>query len=258
MARIFFALSLFSILVLVGVIISGFTIGDFNSATRDVLQAKLRVRRSQQVQERDAAQQEYDQALERFRPLRRRNSWHTIFGTAGALIALLINSLSVTYFIGTGKWCGEVVETYGLKADLASESRQLKRRCFPWSMLSIVLLLLLIASGAASDPLAMPSYSGSAPYWVAPHWILAVVATPLMALSFWIQVGYIGAHYEVIQTILGEVRRIRSQRGLDDDGVTDGSLDKPMAAGQIDERHDPSSERGRAAEDDDDRSPSAP
>ena len=38
-------------------------------------------------------------------PLQRRATWHRLFGILAALVALLVNSISVTYFIGTSRWC---------------------------------------------------------------------------------------------------------------------------------------------------------
>ncbi|HEY2893422.1 MAG TPA: hypothetical protein VGJ16_04395, partial [Pirellulales bacterium] len=60
---------------------------------------------------------------------------HRLMGIATALAVVLVNSIVVTYFIGTGRWCKEVCETYALQPDLIRRSTMLKRRTFPWAVL---------------------------------------------------------------------------------------------------------------------------
>src|SRR3989304_423650 len=58
---------------------------------------------------------------------------HRLAGIAAALAVVFVESVIVTYFIGTSRWCQEVVETYQLPAELARQSNRLKRRTFPWA-----------------------------------------------------------------------------------------------------------------------------
>lgn len=44
-------------------------------------------------------------------------------GIATGLLALFVNSVSVTYFIGTSRWCKEVVDTYELETELAKKRK---------------------------------------------------------------------------------------------------------------------------------------
>lgn len=45
---------------------------------------------------------------------------HRLSGVLAALVVVLVNSMAVTYFVGTSRWVREVVETYGLEAVLLS------------------------------------------------------------------------------------------------------------------------------------------
>ena len=56
---------------------------------------------------------------------------HRLMGVATAMVVVLVNSIAVTYFIGTGRWCKEVVETYRLDSDLVRRSSAFKRGPFP-------------------------------------------------------------------------------------------------------------------------------
>src|SRR5271156_1774725 len=61
---------------------------------------------------------------------------HLLFGVATALTVVLVNCIVVTYFIGTSRWCKEVAESYSLGRELVGRSVALKRRTFPWAVLS--------------------------------------------------------------------------------------------------------------------------
>ena len=39
---------------------------------------------------------------------------HRLSGVLAALVVVLVNSMAVTYFVGTSRWVREVAETYGL------------------------------------------------------------------------------------------------------------------------------------------------
>src|SRR5262245_10635051 len=137
---------------------------------------------------------------------------HFLFGLAAGLVTVLVNSVSVTYFIGTSRWCREVVEAYSLDESLIARSNGLKRRTFPWALGGICTMLAIIALGAASDP--SRAVEGTA-NWVNVHYIAALAGTFLIALALLVQVINISANYELIEQILAEVAKIRTSRGLD-------------------------------------------
>ena len=63
---------------------------------------------------------------------------HRLSGVFAALMVVLVNSMAVTYFIGTGRWCREVVETYGLSAALTQGAKAIKRAAFPGSVIGML------------------------------------------------------------------------------------------------------------------------
>ena len=69
---------------------------------------------------------------------------HRLSGVLTALVVVLVNSMAVTYFIGTGRWCREVVETYGLDAGFVGRSRLLKRRAFPLSLVGMLAVVGIV------------------------------------------------------------------------------------------------------------------
>jgi hypothetical protein len=137
---------------------------------------------------------------------------HRLMGVAAALTVVLVNSIVVTYFIGTSRWCKEVVETYELNPELLRRSVILKRRTFPWALISMLTVVAVGALGAAADPATLRQ---GTELWVTPHLIGALVGVSFIAFAFFIQAQRIAEHHAVIESIVAEVRRIRQERGLE-------------------------------------------
>src|SRR5262245_41838075 len=76
---------------------------------------------------------------------------HRLTGVAAALAVVFVESVVVTYFIGTSRWCKEVVETYQLDATAVAASNRLKRRTFPWALIGMLAVVGIIALGGAAD-----------------------------------------------------------------------------------------------------------
>jgi hypothetical protein len=134
---------------------------------------------------------------------------HFLVGVFSSLVVVLVNCIAMTYFIGTSRWCKEVVETYELDPQLVRRSTALKRRTFPWALLSVLTMIGVSSLGAAADIRAP-----GADQWVTYHLVDALAGLSFIALSFLIQTQRIAAHHAVINEIVAEVRRIRTERGL--------------------------------------------
>jgi hypothetical protein len=72
---------------------------------------------------------------------------HWLSGVAAAIAVLLANSIVVTYFIGTNRWCKEVVDAYSLGRGYVAESTALKRRAFPWALLGMLSVIGVAVDG---------------------------------------------------------------------------------------------------------------
>jgi hypothetical protein len=157
-------------------------------------------------------EREIEQIYGQLEEPRERARIHLLVGILASLVAVLVNSISVTYFIGTGRWCKEVVATYELDPNSVAESTRLKRRSFPWSLGGIILVLTIVGLGAASDPGTLRESTGQ---WVLPHFIAALTGWALISTSFVMQATYIARNTAIVERILSQVREIRLQRGLD-------------------------------------------
>jgi hypothetical protein len=139
---------------------------------------------------------------------------HRLSGVLAALLVVLVNSMAVTYFFGTGRWCREVVETYGLDPAYIDRSRTLKRRAFPFALLGMLAVVAIVALGGAADP---ASGRPGTQDWVTPHLVGAVTLVAAIAWLFQLQLPNMRRQHELIEDVLGEVRAVRNARGLDVD-----------------------------------------
>lgn len=136
---------------------------------------------------------------------------HRLIGLGAALVVVLVNSIVMTYFIGTGRWCKEVSETYQLDAQYVQRSTRLKRSAFPWAFFSMLVVVAVGALGAAADPATRRL---GTEHWVTPHLLGAFAGLAFVAYAYFMEAGRIAAHHGVIDEIVAEVRRIREERGL--------------------------------------------
>jgi len=218
LSRIFSVLALLAVLLLAANLLVGLWAGDFNAAARvkraaqlrlTELQSQLRLQRQKSSAEYEQARRDLAAAEERFEIPRQRMTIHMLLGTGGTLVAILVNCITITYFIGTSRWCKEVSDTYRLPADLAQRSTRLKRSTFPWAVMSVLALILVVGLGAAADPSG--ANHARAERFVLPHYAGAMITLVLVAASFWIQITRIAANYGVIEEIVAQVKRIREE-----------------------------------------------
>ena len=219
MNRIFFSLALVAIFALACNYLLGLSIGDYNAEVQTWREQTERVRSlslrrvAPDPDELAAARGDLQKTNERRQPQMKLVRWHWHLGLGSALITILVNSITVTYFVGTSRWCKEVVDAYRLEPELAQKSARLKRRTFPWAVFSMLSMVVVAALGAASEPgnnlVRLPAN------WVIVHFTVASLALGLVAVSFIIQATNVHTNYQLIQDVMDQVRKIRSDHGLD-------------------------------------------
>lgn len=208
MYRIFGSLSFFAIALLVAASIIGWVGPDYNGLSARYLQAAAAEKSSDMsaALEGDAA------LLEEWRAAQRHVRVHILIGILAMISSVLVQCVGVTYFIGTGRWCKEVVETYRLSPDWVQKANQTKRRSFPWAMFGIAVALASGALGAAADPGTLNENTQA---WVAPHQWLAVLGTVVIGICLKFQATAIARHQATIEAILADVLEVRKLRGLE-------------------------------------------
>jgi hypothetical protein len=137
---------------------------------------------------------------------------HRLTGVAAALMVVFVESVVVTYFIGTSRWCKEVVETYQLDRAPVLKSNQLKRRTFPWALAGMLGVVAIIALGGAADP---ASLQPNTKVWANWHLVGAFLGIGLVAWTYLVAWNNILANHAIITGLVAEVSRLRKDRGLD-------------------------------------------
>jgi hypothetical protein len=221
LARIFSVLAIVAILLLAVNFVVGLTGGDFNAAAKRKreahnrlidLQRQSRASDSAPSPELAEAQQAAATADAEFRGPRGRMTLHMLLGSAAALLTVLVNSITITYFIGTSRWCKEVCETYGITKELAAQSTRLKRGTFPWALGGILSVVAIVGLGAAADP-SGANWQHSAQF-VVPHYLAAMLGLVVILAAFWFQICRIAENHAVIEAVMAEVQRIRARNNL--------------------------------------------
>jgi hypothetical protein len=222
LARIFAVLAVLAWLLLAANFVLGLAGGDFNAAARakraagERMGAALRamkLAKAENSPELDAARQEYVAADEQFQSPRFWMTLHMLLGSAASLLAILVSSITVTYFIGTSRWCKEVCDTYKIEGDLAERAARIKRSAFPWALAGIVTIILIVGLGAAADPSGANHERSQS--LVLPHYAAAMIGLVIVAVCFWMQTQRIAENYRTIEEILGEVKRIRGEVAIE-------------------------------------------
>lgn len=143
---------------------------------------------------------------------------HRLSGIAVGLIVMLVDSVVVTYFIGTSRWCKEVSETYRLEPTFVARSNRLKRSTFPHAVVSMLTVVAMTALGGAADPSVLmtplQNSTGGALSWADVHLYGAFAGIALICFNFYVMSTNIAANLVVIDNVMSEVKRIRTERGL--------------------------------------------
>lgn len=146
------------------------------------------------------------------------NSWyrtHFMAGVAVGLTVVLVNSLVMTWFIGTSRWCKEVVETYSLDPAFIARSNRLKRGAFPYALANMLIAIGVLSLGAAADPssnLKVAAPGGLS--WAQWHWLAAFGSVAMIAAFSLMEWRTIRAKQQIIHDVMDDVNAARRQRGL--------------------------------------------
>lgn len=142
---------------------------------------------------------------------RDRMTLHFLLALAAALLATLVHAVALTYFMGTGRWIEETSSAYSLGEEGRKFNIRLKYRVIPGIIGCFLLLLATGCFGAIADPASPTSFSGDKTI----HFALAVTSLVVNLLVSGIEYWSISQNGRLVNAIVGEVRRIRTEKGLE-------------------------------------------
>jgi hypothetical protein len=131
------------------------------------------------------------------------------------IFAALVHAIVLTYFMGTGRWLEETTQAYRLPDERRLENKSLKYRTVPAMIVSLLLLVGTAALGAAADPASPVGFTGWAGFSAATtHLIAALLTLGVNAVvNLWEYLA-LERNGRLVQEVMDDVRRIRTERGL--------------------------------------------
>lgn len=131
--------------------------------------------------------------------------YHFTLGLLTGLFTMLVHCLVFTYFLGTTRWVRETVAAYSLDQAFSTESRQLRIRAMIAAVISILLVVATIASGAAA-------HTRVAPFLL--HRIVPWATYLFMLGAYRIELQSIERHMDVTNEVMDSVAARRAALGL--------------------------------------------
>lgn len=140
---------------------------------------------------------------------------HMLIGLAALTFSILVHAISLTYFMGTGRWIEETSTAYSLGDSLYQQSQKIKYGTLPGMTCCVLLLISTGGFGAVADPATQISLDGFLGLTSAQiHFIMAMLTALANVLVNFSQYFAIARNTQVVEAVLAEVHRIRSERGL--------------------------------------------
>lgn len=128
--------------------------------------------------------------------------YHFPLGLLTALFTLLTHCLVFTYFLGTNRWVKETSAAYSLGSEFTTPSRRCRTRAFAAAMISMLLVVATVASGAGAHTRTWP---------IMLHRVIPLATYLLMLFFFGIEHQAITEHEELTDRVMDEVRRRRGE-----------------------------------------------
>lgn len=140
---------------------------------------------------------------------------HMLIGMAALAFSIFVHAISLTYFMGTGRWIEETSNAYSLGESFYQASKKIKYGTLPGLTSCIGLLIATGAFGAVADPATEANIDGFLGMTGARiHFLIAVSTAIVNVLVNFSQYIAISRNTSVVEAVLTEVQRIRTERGL--------------------------------------------
>ncbi len=140
---------------------------------------------------------------------------HMKTAIAGVFALALVHAIAFTYFMGTGRWLEETTNSYQLDERWQKESSSLKYGILPYICGGMLLIITTVALGAATDPGSDISFKGWAGIPASTiHFFSASSTVAINLLALMQEYFAIYRNGKLIEEVIGEVKRIREEKGL--------------------------------------------
>ena len=138
-------------------------------------------------------------------------SMHLLIALGASLLVLMSHAVVLTYFMGTGRWLEDTSTAYRLDERFRRRNIGLKYRAIPGMIACMLLVIVTGAFGASTDPMPSGTSSGTS----AIHFTLAMATVFANLLVSGLEYTAISANGRLVAEVVGEVKRIRREKGLE-------------------------------------------
>ena len=138
-------------------------------------------------------------------------SMHLLIALGASLLVLMLHAVVLTYFMGTGRWLEDTAAAYKLDDRFRAQNIRLKFGVIPGMLVCMLLVIMTAAFGAAADPL--PNAESALTSTI--HFTLALTTMVLNLLVSALEYTAIARNGRLVAEVVGEVKRIRKERGLE-------------------------------------------
>jgi uncharacterized membrane protein YciS (DUF1049 family) len=140
---------------------------------------------------------------------------HQLTGLSTLVFASLVHAITLTYFMGTGRWMEETLDAYRIDKSPRRQNLQLKTRTVFQIGICLALLLTTSALGALSDPASPMGVQG----WMGIpthtwHFLGAISTASVNLLVNFSEYFAIARNHALIDQVMQQVHAIRAQHGL--------------------------------------------
>jgi hypothetical protein len=141
--------------------------------------------------------------------------WHFLMALSALCFTTLVHAIVLTYFMGTGRWIEETAAAYHLDPQFHRGNQQIKYRVIPQMVLAFLMLLATGGFGAAADPASPVQFAGWFGLSAATlHLGVSMIAMMANFVTFYAEYNALLNNSAIIDSVLNEVRRIRTEKGL--------------------------------------------
>ena len=142
-------------------------------------------------------------------------STHMLVGLGALTFATLVHAITLTYFMGTGRWIEETSNAYSLGAAYHERNQKIKYGMLPGLTLCVLLLITTGALGAVADPATPMSLDGVIGMTGAQiHLGVALLTAFANMVTNFSQFVAVNRNSNLVEEVLADVHRIREERGL--------------------------------------------
>ena len=117
---------------------------------------------------------------------------HILFALATVVVGLFSQSMTMFFFIGTGK---ELKEKSSMDAGVVQQTKNFKAKVFPTAMWAMTVLMVTFITGGGVG-------SGRTPRWL--HDALTILSILMYARAYWVQIKAMDENARLMERYLRE------------------------------------------------------